>query len=128
MEESKLNIGCIRFLKMNKDLMSCAHSNESRVVERLASRASKIESALVISRGAKFERKEFYPNFFRGLSAPIVGIFESTWVTDRQREVFFTVWQPLSFQSGELAILEEMREIANIFFVFFKTTGKFHKL
>ena len=26
------------------------------------------------------ERKEFDPNFFRGLSAPIVDIFESTWV------------------------------------------------
>ena len=86
MEESKLNIGCIRFLKMNKDSMSCAHSNESRVVERLASRASKIESARCSSfRGVRnlTERKEFYPNFFRGLSAPIVGIFESTWDIDR---------------------------------------------
>ena len=65
MEESKLNIGCIRFLKMNKDSMSCAHSNESRVVERLASRASKIESARCSSfRGVRnlTERKEFYPN------------------------------------------------------------------
>ena len=67
---------------MDKDSMSCAHSNKSRVVERLASRASEIESARCSSfRGVRnlTERKEFDPNFFRGLSAPIVGIFESTW-------------------------------------------------
>jgi hypothetical protein len=40
MEESKLNIGCIRFLKISKDSMSFAHSNRSRGVARLASRAS----------------------------------------------------------------------------------------
>ena len=88
MEESKLNIGCIRFLKMDKDSMSCAHSNKSRVVERLASRASEIESARCSSfRGVRnlTERKEFDPNFFRGLSAPIVGIFESTWDIDVER-------------------------------------------
>ena len=82
-EESKLNIGCIRFLKMNKDSMSCAHSNRSRVVERLASRAPEIWRARCSSfRGVRnsTERKEFDRNFFRGLAAPIVGIFKSTWV------------------------------------------------
>ena len=94
MEESKLNIGCIRFLKMDKDSMSCAHSNKSRVVERLASRASEIESARCSSfRGVRnlTERKEFDPNFFRGLSAPIVGIFESTWGASGKKRFWMIV-------------------------------------
>ena len=64
--------------------MSCTHSNRSRGAARLASRASGIWRARCSSfRGVRnlTERKEFDRNFFRGLAAPIVGIYLSTWAS-----------------------------------------------
>ena len=121
MEESKLNIGCIRFLKMNKDSMSFAHSNESRGVARLASRALEIESARCLSfRGVRnlTERKEFDPKFFRGLAAPIVDIFESTWAG-------FVIWCYLrswhQFQNIRISsdwVLQRGHAHMNVFHIF----------
>ena len=62
--------------------MSFVHSNRSRGVASLASGVLEIcRARCPLFRGVRnsTERKESAIRIFRGLAAPIVGIFESTW-------------------------------------------------